>query len=300
MHKNLLVWALCLLTTGALFAQKTQKSSGEYQLSLSNSNFSEQQACQYCMERAMVDAIERAFGTVVIQGNTTSVQNKNTGETVETTQIFNMIAETYVNGEWVKTLDESCERFTSDNGEFWISCKVKGTVQQLERPRIDLSIKALDCENAGCETSQFKDGESFYLYLKSPVDGYITVYLSDAYTAQRLFPYRNMPSDQINSVPIKADKEYILFSGAKDQLGLKSFVDEYELFANEEVDQNRIFVVFTKEPITKPALYKGGKDESVEMPMELKSDAFHEWLAKNKQYNKDMEVARLDIMIRKE
>ncbi|MDX2247733.1 MAG: hypothetical protein SF052_13195 [Bacteroidia bacterium] len=300
MFRNLLVGVLILGMVGTLFAQKTQKSSGEYQLSLTNSNFSEQAACQYCLERAMVDAIEKAFGSVVIQGNTTSVRNENTGETVETTQIFNMIAETYVNGQWLKTLDEECERFTSDNGEFWISCKVKGTVQELEKPSIDLKIKALDCESAGCETSQFKDGESFYLYLKSPVDGYVTVYLSDAYTAQRLFPYRNMPSDQMNSVPVKADKEYILFSGAKDQFGLKSYVDEYELFANEEVDQNRIFVVFTQEPITKPALSKGGKNESVEMPMELKSDDFHEWLAKNKQYNKDMEVARLDIMIRKE
>lgn len=300
MTKNILLILLSVLFTGSVFAQKTTKSGGDYQLNLSNSDFSEQEACQYCIERAMVDAIEKAFGTVVIQGNTTSVKNKNTGESVETTQIFNMIAETYVNGEWVKTLKEDCERFT-ENGEFWISCSVKGVVQELEKPQIDLSIKALDCEDVQCETSQFNDGESFFLHLKSPVDGYVTVYLADAQTAQRLFPYRNMPDGQVNAVPVKADREYILFSNRKDQMGLRGFVDEYELYAATEADQNRIFVIYSTEPITKPALYRAEAEstENVEMPMEMEATEFHQWLAKNKRYNKEMEIARLDIMIRK-
>ena len=113
---------------------KVKKSSGEYQINLSQSNYSEQEACQACMDQAMIQAIEKAFGSVVIQGNTTTIRNTDTGESVETSQVFNMIAETYVNGEWIKTLDEECERFTY-NEEFWIKCKVKGQVQELNQAR---------------------------------------------------------------------------------------------------------------------------------------------------------------------
>ncbi|MCB0837417.1 MAG: hypothetical protein KDE26_18610 [Bacteroidetes bacterium] len=290
------------LSLSTLFAQKekakVKKSTGEYQINLSQSDYSEQEACKACQEQAMIQAIEKAFGSVVIQGNTTSIRNTNTGETVETSQVFNMIAETYVNGEWVKTLEEECERFTY-NDEFWIKCKVKGQVQELRKPQIDLQVKALDCEEVTCETFEFRNEESFYLYLKSPIDGYVTIYLADASVSQRLLPFANMPQGQLNAVKVEADKEYILFSKEKDQLGLRGYIDEYEMYTEADYDQNRIFVIYSQEPLVKPALYEAGEDEKVEMPMQMDLVEFQKWLAKNRRYNEDMEVVRLDITIRK-
>ncbi|GAB4425230.1 MAG: hypothetical protein OHK0039_42850 [Bacteroidia bacterium] len=286
---------LCLLLCAALspvLAQKTQRSEGAYQLRMTGTALNEEEACRRCEELAMIEAIEKAFGRVVIQGNTSSLQNIQTGETVETTQVFNMIAETYVNGEWIKTLDESCERFTHE-GEFWLRCSVKGVVQELEQARLDLVVKPLDCEELRCETFQFQDGESFYLYLQSPIDGYITIYLADAATAQRLLPYREMPATMINGVAVKADQPYILFSHDKDRLGLRGYIDEYELFAASPVDQNRLFVVFSREPLVKPALRAADGN----MPMELVAEEFHRWLAHQKQYNRDIQVARVDLSI---
>lgn len=277
-----------------LSAQKVKKSSGTYQLSLTNSDFSESEACQYCQEMAMIDAIEKAFGRVVIQGNSTVVENTTTGETTETKQIFNMIAETYVNGDWVETLDESCERFVYED-EFWIKCKVRGKVQELTQPKIDLIIKPLDCESVSCETTEFKEAESFYLYFKSPVDGYVTVYLSDPGTAQRLLPYREMPDGRFNAIEVKADQEYILFSQAQDILDLRGYVDEYEMYAASEMDQNRLYVIYSKEPLVKPSLNRDGQD----LPMQLSANDFQKWLASQRRYNQDMQVSRLDLTIRK-
>ena len=292
------IFCLLLLSGPVLLSQKVKKSSGEYQVNLTDSDYSEQEACQVCMEMAMIEAIEKAFGRVVIQGNTTVIQNTNTGETVESAQLFNMIAETYVNGEWVKTLDESCDRFTSE-GKFWVRCKVKGQVQEMSKPNINLEVKALDCEDLQCETTEFKDAESFFLYVKSPVDGYVTIYLSDPGTAQRLLPYSSMPKGQINAVPVRADKEYIFFSKRKDALNLRGYVDEYELYAASELDQNRIYVIYSPEPLTKPALYRDNTGVESEAPMQLEAKAFQRWLAEQRQFNQDMEVARLDISIRK-
>lgn len=287
---------ICCISAG--YSQKVKKSTGNYQLSLTDSDYSEQEACQVCKEMAMVNAIEKAFGSVMIQGNSTVITNENTGESVESSQIFNMIAETYVNGTWVKTIDESCDRFT-DEGKFWLRCQVKGQVQELSKAKIDLQVKALDCENPQCETSDFQDSESFYLYVKSPVDGYLTVYLSDQSTTQRLLPYSTMPKGQMNAVPIQADEEYILFSQTKDELDLRGFVDEYELYAESTVDQNRVFVIYSSEPLIKPALYRDNSPATEETPMQLTANDFQKWLAEQRRFNQDMQVARLDITIRK-
>lgn len=288
-----LLWALPLAQ-----AQKTRRSEGAYQLRLTGSDLSEAQACQQCRELAMIEAIEKAYGRVIVQGNSTSVENIQTGEAVETNQIFNMIAETYVNGEWVRTLDEACERFT-EGGEFWLRCTVKGVVRELVSPAIDLQAFTLDCDRPGCRAEMFEDGESFFLYLKSPVDGYVTVYLADVHTAQRLLPYRQMPETFINGMPVKADEEYILFSRQAAPPGLRGYVDEYELYAAGSLDHNRLYVVYSAEPLVKPALYQAGAASDYDMPLQLPAEDFQKWLAKQRQYQQVMQVQRLDITIRR-
>ena len=160
-------------------------------------------------------------------------------------------------------------------------------------------VKTLDCEDLTCETFEFRNDESFYLYLKSPIDGYVTIYLADNEVAQRLLPFAEMPSGMLNAVKVAADQEYILFSQEKDQLGLRGYIDEYQMYTEAESDQNRVFVIYSKEPLVKPALYEADEDEAVEMPMQMELEEFQKWLAKNKRYNKQMEVVRKDILIRK-
>lgn len=279
-----------------MWGQQLKKSTGTYQLNLTRSDLSEGQACQTCIELAMIEALEKQYGRVIIQGNTTVIENIQTGETVETEQVFNMIAETYVNGEWVETLDESCERFVYEE-EFWIKCQVKGRVRELTQPKLDVVTKALTCLDPGCETFQYKDGAPLYLYVKSPVDGYLTVYLSDAEVSQRLLPYRKMPKGQLNAVKIKADEEYVLFSREKDQLNLRGYVDEYEMMAEDGVSQNRLYVIYSPKPLVKPALYRNDTQVDSEMPLQLEFGDFQKWLARQRRYNEGMEVFRLDLSV---
>jgi hypothetical protein len=74
------VLLLLLLSSGLLlFGQKQKRSTGEYQLNLSRSDLSEARACEYCKEMARIQAIEKVFGSVIIQGNTTTIRNSRTG-----------------------------------------------------------------------------------------------------------------------------------------------------------------------------------------------------------------------------
>ena len=297
MKKILTLIALLTMMGFSAHAQKEKKSSATYQINLTQSNFTESEACQKCKELAMIEAIEKQFGRVVVQGNSTLIKNTTTGEETETTQIFNMIAETYVNGEWIETLDESCERFVYEE-EFWVKCSVKGKVRELLQPKIELVTKTLDCLQDNCESDEYEDGESFYMYLKSPVDGFVTIFISDAEVTQRILPYSKMPKGMMNAVEVKADEEYILFSQEKDKLNLGAYVDEYEMYAENEVDQNRIYVIYSEKPLIKPALYKS-EEEEFDMPMQLDSEDFQKWMAKQKRYNPEMVVFRSDITIKK-
>ncbi|MEM6261357.1 MAG: hypothetical protein AAGI38_02535 [Bacteroidota bacterium] len=300
MPRTFLILSLLALLTTSLSAQKVRKVSAEYQLNLSRSELSEKAACQKCVELAQVQAIEKAFGTVIIQGNTTYIKNEETGEQVETEQTFNMMAETYVNGRWVETLSEDCNRFTED-GEFWVRCKIKGKVRELSQPKLDLTAEPMDCVTANCVTTQFQEGESLYLLFKSPINGYLTVYLSDETTTQRLLPYRDMPDGKIQALPVKADKEYVLFSREKDPFDLGPYVDEYELFAANEQDLNRLYVIFSEKPLRKPSLSRGGVSESSQdsVPLQMKAKDFQRWLAQNRTFQDEFQVERVDILIRK-
>lgn len=297
MKKLLLFIILCSFLTA--FSQKQKKATGKYQINLSKSEYSENEACEACKELARINAIEKVFGTVMIQGNSTTIRNTRSGKEVQTDQIFNMIAETYVNGDWIKTINESCDRFIYED-DFWIKCEVKGVVKELTEAQVDIAVKPLDCEETTCVTSEFQEGEDFYVYLKSAAPGYISVYLSDGQIAQRIFPYRDMPEDQLNGVKVKADQEYILFSKDQDQLDLRSYVDEYELYAENDVDQNRIYVIYSEKPLVKPSLNKGNSNVAgIDMPMELDFQDFQRWLSENKRYHDGIQVERVDITVSK-
>lgn len=283
-----------------VFGQKVKKATGEYQLRLERSD-SETDACERCLVQARINAIEKAFGTAVIQGNTTYVENTNTGTKTETVQVFNTIAETMVNGEWLRDIgDSNCEAFEYE-GDRWVKCTIKGEIGKLEQAKINFEIKPLDCEEQQCETDRFKEGESFYLYFKSPESGYLSIYLSDENTTQRLLPYSEMPDGLENSIKVKADQEYIFFSSSKNDLPIENYlVDEYELYAEAPQEQHRIFVIYSRESLNKPALNDITLDEKWgTLPKSLSSEDFHKWLAKSWRFNKGMQIARTDIIINK-
>ena len=293
---------LCgLLMYSLAFGQKkVRKASGEYQLRIERTD-SEAEACERCLTQARINAIEKAYGTAIIQGNTTYIENTHTGEKTETVQIFNTIAETMVNGEWLRDINEpTCEDFEYED-ERWLRCSVRGEIGKIEQAQINFSIKPLDCEEERCETDRFKEGESFYIHFKSPESGYLTIYLTDQQITQRLLPYSEMPGGLENAVEVKADHEYIFFSQKKNELPIENYlVDEYEFYAEGIQDHHRIYVIYSKEPLNKPSLDAVKVDKTGgTMPKSLSSEDFHKWLAKSWRFNKGMQIARIDITINK-
>ena len=309
---------LFIVSPFILLSQQTVKTSGEAQVELTE-NRSRQDVKKEAKDMATVNALERAFGSVIIQGNSTYISNINTGEKTETNSVFNMIANTSVKGEVVEVIDEKykdVKGYKVIEGKKIevtdILCEITIKARELAEPPVDFTTFPLACTNINCKTTSFTENDDFFLYYLSPITGYLYIYLDDGEYSQCLLPYSNMPVEYESGMPVKADREYIFFSNKPEH---NYFEDEdfkedvYTLYSDSKKDINRLFIIFSKTPLNKPKLVSNVKtgqltkqelDEGYTMPKALKSEDFQKWLNKCRSYRKnDMQVDIIDITITK-
>jgi hypothetical protein len=259
---------------------KELKESGTYKMRIEKT-MSEAEAERLCIERAKINAIEKAFGQTIIQGNSTYIKNKTTGEQTESSNIFSNISESLVNGEWVQDLKKPVINKLLENNELWMQAEVYGIIRELKSVLTSFQALPLNCTNTTCRTQTFRDGDDFYLYFKAPEDGYISVYLDDPEQQKtfRLLPYKKSKLKTTN-YPVKADVEYFFFSEAK--AAKNEEVDETTLFLNNPKipEMNKLFVLFNpKEEFGKPILNQASEPSGkIETPLELASEDFQRWL----------------------
>ena len=314
--------SLLILAQIVGLGQKKVRTTGTAQIEWINT-MSKVEAEQKAQDLATIDALEKAFGRVVVQGNATYISNVNSGEKVETNTTFNMIANTSVKGEVVEVLDvnySEVKGYRTVNGKREeitdIKCEITVLAKEIVEIPVEFDAYTLSCDNINCKSTEFVDGSDFFMYFKSPVSGYLSIYLDMTGETLRILPYMEMPENYESGFPVKADNEYIFFSTAPEHnyKGEKEFylVDELELTAEKEIDLNRIFVVFSTSPINKPKLKQENKnldnrflsefekDKGYKMPYSLRSEDFQDWLNKNRSYRKEeMQVSIIDISIRK-
>lgn len=120
-----------------------------------------------------------------------------------------------------------------------------------------------------------------HLYFKSPVDGYLSVYYDDHKDIYQILPYKNITSE--SCLPVKADEEYILFSGKNEHDYFNSSADQLEVFTPLESEINTLHVIFSEEKYFKPGLNKSRHDErNYIIPKSLSRKNFEEWMSGNK------------------
>lgn len=269
------------------------------------------------LDKALVNALEKAFGTAVIQGNSTYMKNLQTNKRVETSTVFNMIASTYVKGEVLEILDQD---FKEIQGEMVIEgikkevkelrCTVKIRARELTENSVSCDAFPLNCPDKRCRQTDFRNEEQLYLFFTAPRDGYLSVFLDDGKVAQCLLPYMRLPVSYQNGVPVTAFREYLLFSTEENltYFESKAFTDSYLLYTDQLHEQNRIFVIFSHTPIEAPALKTGlnpeiltdfEKDKGYQVPRALESEKFQDWLIKSRLRKTDLGVKIIDITISK-
>lgn len=288
------IWFLMLLILSfSLSAQQTKRSSGTARIRIED-NMTKERARKKVEELAKVDAIINAFGQYVEQETNITVREDRSN--------FNIIGTIKVKGEWVRELSKSFEEDSRDEKETfgtvktqWITCNIRGIVKEAT-PKANLEYNTLNYPNPLSRATTFVSGESFYLWFKSPVDGYLSVYLDDGDNVFRLLPYDDMSSP--STIKIQADKPYVFFSPNKEHNHFGNRVDELIFHTSKRNELNTLHILFSEREYFKPILDGSYMDEEgTIVPKSLAKKQFETWLANNKTSIGDFQDAQILIEI---
>ena len=252
------------------------------------------EAKRIAVDRAKIHAIEEAFGSIVSQTNVSAIANVN-GQSE--TRFFSF-GGSDVKGEWIETIGEPIfgDIYYQDN-LLVVTCSVKGKVREINSSQIEFIAKPLrNGTELKYESYNFKEGDELYLYFKSPIKGYLSVFLVDesSQTVYCALPYRNSDG---NPKQVEADREYILFSKTHSDPNEKRYVDQYVMTVNDELEYNDFYILFSPEPFSK-AILENGNDAS--LPGTINWFDFQKWLAKIRTKNQDISLTKIVVSITKQ
>lgn len=289
LQNSIFLLVVFIIPFGA-FSQKEFATEGEFVLRIEK-NQTISQAKDFALQQAKIDGIERVFGRVIINGNSTYLQNKNVGHSQETKSAFAFFSDSFVKGEWIRNTKEPNFTFETVGGEQWIRVNIFGVVREIVSSPITFQLQTLNCNNPSCESEIFRHNQDFFVSFKSPDNGYLALYLDDPNLGEtaRILPYQES-SQYFGSVPIKRNIPYLFFSKKTDILGEIGNVDElkFSLSPGNTTEQFKLFVLFSPEAFSTPLLedkselYLDRKllTRGVLLPKSMRSDQFQEWLQK--------------------
>ena len=278
-----------------IFSQKLVKTNGSYEVRIEK-YMTETEAKEQAKEQAMIKAIENVFGMYVEQ--------RFDMEIVSGRVHYNIIGTTRVKGDWIETLEEKCVRRnqtiptnTGDEDISYMYCNVKGKVRKAT-PKAFIHYQTLNYPTIESRCTDFYSGEQLYLFFKSPVDGYLSVFLDDGTTVFRLFPYENILGEKANAGKIIADKNYFLFSKQKEHQYFDNEFDEVELYTTQNRENNKLYIVFSEKPYLKPVLSEvtdfSEYKTDYKKPKSLSQKKFQEWLV----YNRSLDDRFIDAKVK--
>lgn len=274
--------------SAAAFSQKTEKVTATYTY-YAPEHISQAEAKRIALDRAKITAIADAFGTIVTQSNTNVVSVQN-GKTEER---FFSLGGSEVKGEWIETLKDPVYDIRYEGDMLVVSVEVTGRIREIVGAGIDFTAKVLrNGVEEKFESTEFRSGDDLFLYFKSPVDGYLTVYLLDETSGDVfcLLPYR---ASGEGAYRIEHDKPYVLFS-SKHELNNPGDVDEYHMTCSSDKEYNDVYVIFSPNAFAKA---NANETMSEVLPRQLSFEDYQKWLAKLRKKDKDACVKKIEIQI---
>lgn len=269
-------------------AQKIEKVHGEYTYHVPD-NISLEEGKHTAIKRAKIQALADAFGTLVSQNNSTFVKNENGKSSVD----FLSIGGSDVKGEWIETIGEPQFDIFYESNMLTIKVSIDGKAREIKNAGIDFEAKLLrNGTEEKYESDEFQNGDDLYLYFKSPINGYLAVYLLDENTQQVfcLLPYKSSGEP---AYKIVHDKPYVFFSCQKAE-GNPNAVNEYTMTCEHSKEQDTIYIVFSPNMFAKAF----AEDEDTRLPRQLSLKEFQKWLGKCKTKALETQEKKIAITIK--
>lgn len=280
---------LFFLIPQTVWSQKIQNINGSYRYVVPE-NVTIETAKITAIERAKIEALADAFGTVVSQNNSMIIENVNQKSNV----LFLSLGSSDVNGEWLSDTKEPTIETILGDGSLVVSAHVVGKARRIVTSSIDIAAKLLrNGIEEKSENETFKNGDNLYLLFESPVNGYLTAYLAD--NSQQVYCLLPYQSSTKGSIAITGGKKYIFFD-ERNHTNQEEIVDQYQLTCEESDEYNRIYILFSPNEFSK-ANDKSSENEA--LPRSLSFENFQKWLTKCRVRDTKMQVTHKIILIKK-
>ena len=255
------------------------------------------QARQDAIIKAQNQAIENAFGSTVSSKVTTIAYNRDGKSGIST----HAINEGMVRGVWLgNTSEPEISDLIQKDGKQWLEVSIKGRARKLTNAGVEFEAEAIRYKpDRELKTEEFKNGDDFFLYFKSPADGYLNVFMFDiaSNTVVCLLPYQDSGS---GSYPILHNEDYYFFSPekAKSEDGAVSEVVMTCSESNQE-EFNELYVVFSPEYFAKgnAKIQQKQISEELVVPPAMEYLDFNKWLLKNQEKDEKMQVLRMSLHV---
>lgn len=281
--KKLAVALAFILCPLAVSAQRVVSDTYTYSYVMSDTETLKQAEVK-AVKQAQLKMIADNFGTLVSQ--TTALAVSDDVESIT-------YGEVEVKGEWLSDNAAPKIRKSVANDHFVLEVTVSGKIRELVSVPIDLKCHVLkNGTDDRYASTDFKHGDRLYMSFKSPVDGYLAVYLGDMETVNCLFPYNGSSMDIMK---VSGGEEYILFSKANPGSLDPFAISEYPLGCSpgNTMEMVRLYVVFSPNKFTKANDNADGRLRS------LPFEDFHTWMSKVRRMDTEMNLISSDIVIRR-
>lgn len=283
MKRILICMTLCLLQA-LLFpaqAQKPVKVHGKATLVVSdNDNITPMEAKKECIKRAKNEAIKEAFGELIVS-NTEILDAID----IKGNDLSSFVQETTMSAraEWVEDTKQPFVKLDIQEGSIVYTAEVWGKAREIPPSQIDFDWKVL-CgnKNDDNEYKNFANKQRIFIKFKSPVAGYVAIYLLDSSReeASCLLPYKN---NQRGQHKVQAGREYIFFDSESDPRAIN-----YRLTTGEPVEMDQIVLIFSPNAFTKCNEITGDRKH----PNTLSIADFEAWLKRQRLRDTELVIDR--------
>ncbi len=274
-----------------LWAQKNISLSGSYSMVLERNRTIEETE-KLCIEQAKLTALAMEFGTAV----TETMVSQTTDVNGQASNTFNVLTRTNVGGEWLEDEQKPELIWKCIGTTMELTANVKGIARAFPKAgKVETTFYTCTTADATREETNFKNSEGINAVFRSAKNGFVSVYYID-YTAQtvyRLLPTGNGKNN--DGLEVKANQTYVLFNRQKAMeygWGSVSTELELEIPAGKTSATDELVVVYSTEPLTKPALNET-KDGLSQMALEK----FEMWVSEVARKNQKAIVKRSAITI---
>ncbi len=197
------------------------------------------EAKEKALEGAQNEALRNEFGTLVSQDIVQTNEIVNDKEKMA----FLSSTQSTVRGEWIATTGTPQYEERFENGAPVVTCKVSGRGRKLSNKAPEITVNALSAPDKRAVSSEFKDSEDIFVYIKSPErDVFVMVCLEDEDgMVYKMFPFESTPAQ----ATLTKGYDYILFDKNRPSKQLGEMPGDGLYITTDKLALNRLYVVYS-------------------------------------------------------